>query len=161
MIQLIALAAMAAFQAAAGAQQADMIRENAKFKKRVDDLNANSAALDAFNAEKEGFTESARYEQVVDRAVGADRAILASKGVDVNYGSAAELQDENRLTGYLNQIDIERRAHEKAKGFIREADQLRLQGGMSLRQANINAAATEGQGITSGLTTLASGYARS
>lgn len=161
MVQLIALAAMAAFQAAANFQQADMIRQNAAFKKRVDDLNSESAALDAFNAEKEGYTESARYQQVVDRAVGADRSALASKGVDVNYGSAAELQDQNRLTGYLNQIDIERRAHEKAKGFTREADQLRMQGSMSLRQSNINAAATEGQGITSGLTTLVSGYARS
>lgn len=161
MVQLIAALGLAAFQVASGYQQGEMMRENARFKKEIDDLNIESAQVDAFNAEKEGWTQQARYKNVIDSTVSEQRSDFAAKGVDVNYGSAAELQDESKLTGYLNLIDIQKKANERAQGFRREAANTFLSSSLSFRQSESEASAKQMSGLMTGAGTAISGYSRS
>lgn len=161
MVQLIAAAALAAFQIASGYQQGEMIRENARLKREIDDLNIESAKVDEFNARKEGYTEASRYQNVIDQTVGEQRAAFAAKGVDVNYGTAAEVQAETEFTGYLNKLDIFKKANERAQGFQKEIINMRLGSAMTFRQSQVDAAGAEAQGIGKGLGTAISGYSRS
>lgn len=161
MVQLIAAAALAAFQIASGYQQGEMIRENARLKREIDDLNIESAHVDAYNARKEGYTEVSRYQNVIDQTVGEQRAAFAAKGVDVNYGTASEVQAETEFTGYLNKLDIFKKANERAQGFEKEAANMRLSSSMSFRQAETDAAGAQMRGLGQGLGTAISGYSRS
>ncbi len=149
---------VAAYQVISGYQQAEMIREQAKLKQQIDDMNADDALLDAYNAEKEGFSESARYGSVVNSTVGEQRVAYAANNVDVNYGTAADVQDETRLVGAMNVLEIQRRAREKAAGYKKEARNIRLQGGFNRAQAQLDASGAQTRGITSGMSTFVTGY---
>lgn len=155
-----ALAALMAYQVVSGFHQAELIREQARLKKQVDDMNAEDAEIDAHNAEVYGFTESARYQSVVDQTVGSQRGIYAAQNVDVNYGTAAQKQEETKLTGYFNMLEMQRRAKERALGYKKEARNIRLGSGFSRLQSNMDANASINYGITSAMSTGVSGYAR-
>lgn len=157
-IPLIVYGALAAFQAMSGAQQAAGIQQQAEFKQRIDDQNAALADVDAYETEKFGLSESARYANVVDSTVSQQRVGYASEGVDVNFGTAADIQAETKLTGFLNQLEIQRQAREKAAGYRREAINLRLGAGAVGMQGAINAGAAQTAGITSAASTGISGY---
>ncbi len=148
---MIALYALAAFQAASGLQQADLIRQQAGVTDAINQLNAKYTDIDADNAMKEGYTESARYQTEVDKTVGAQREGFAADGVDVNYGTAAEVQADTRVTGFLNNLDIQNQARAKALGLRQQASNIRLQGSMGRSQAELNAGGATTQGIASGL----------
>ncbi len=159
-IPLLVYGALAAFQVISGNQQAATIEAQANLKQRIDNLNADRADIDAYEAEKFGFTESARYQSVVDATAANQKVAYASQNVDVNYGTAADVQGETRLTGLLNTLEIQRQAREKAAGFKNQARNLRLGGGMAAQQGAIDANATRNQGYIGAAGTLLSGYSR-
>ena len=146
-------AALAAFQVVSGYQQAEGIREQANLNQRIGDMNAKYADMDAWEAEKFGYTESARYQNVIDSTISEQRVGLAAKGVDISTGTAKALQDENRLTGMLNILDIQKMARQKAMGFKVQASNLRLGGQMGQYQANINASAARNTGVLNAAST--------
>lgn len=155
-----AVVGVAAFQMVSGAQQAETIRDNAQISKEVNGINAGYAELDAYNAEQEGFTQEARYQTTIDKTLGEQKVALAAKGVDINFGTAAELQSETKLTGFLNKLDMKNRAHKIALGFENQASDIRLKGSSDSAQASYNASAVENAAVLSGLSTAVSGYTR-
>ncbi len=144
---LIAYGALAAFQMMAGNQQADAIRRQAAFKQQIDNMNAGYADLDAYNAEKQGHTQSARYQNVIDSTVAEQRTGYASSNVDVNYGTAAQVQGESRLTGLMNALDIQRQAREKAFGYTVQGINYRLGGVTAVGQGAVDAYGAEQAGV--------------
>ncbi len=153
--------AAAAIQLGSGYQQAQLIRQNAEVRKQIDGLNIAAANQDSFNARAFGDTEAARYQSTIDATVGKERADLSGQGVDVNYGSAAEVQADSRIDGMLSQLDIQQKAYQRAQGYIKEANNTRLTGGMYQSQMGQDAATAEGVGDANALKTLISGYTRS
>lgn len=152
------LPAFAAFEIVAGAQQAETIRENAQLQKRVSDLNAGFADLDAYNAEQAGYTKSARYQEIIDKTVGAQRTAEAANNVDVNFGTAAQLQQETKLTGFLNQLDIKQQASMQALGYKNQAANIRLQGIVGQNNAAGAASTAQTNALLNAGKTLVSGY---
>lgn len=157
---LVAYGALAAFQVMAGYDQAGAIRQQAQFKQQVDNLNAGYADLDAYNAKTLGYTQSSRYENVIDSTVGAQRTGYAQQNQDVNFGTAQNVQAETRLTGMLNIMDIQRQARERALGFTREASNLRLGGSAAVAQGALDSAAAQTQGLIGAVRTGVAGYDR-
>lgn len=157
---MLPLIALAAYQVISGYQQAETIREQARLKKQIDDINADDAELDAYKAEQYGYTESARYQSVVDQTVAGQRAAYAANNVDVSYGTAAQKQNETRLTGYFNMLEMQRRGKERALGYKREARNIRLGSAFARQQGEIDAASARAHGISSGLSTGITGYSR-
>jgi len=149
---------VAAFSLISSAQQAEGIRENAKLSKEVAELNAKYAEIDAYEAEQQGLTEEARYQSVIDSTVSAQRLAFAVQDVDVNTGIAKELQNESRLVGMLNKMDIKNQAHARALGIKGQARQYRLQGSMDQNQARGQASAVQNAGVMSAVSTSLSGY---
>lgn len=155
-----AIAGAAAFSLIAGAQQAETIRANAAITKSVSDMNARYAELDAYDAVQEGYTKEARYQEAIDDTVGAQREAYAFHNVDVNFGTAQQLQAQTKLTGFLNQLDIKNMADQKSRGYQSQAINIRLSGITGQIQSNQAANLATSQGALRGLTTLVSGYTR-
>jgi len=155
-----AAAAMAAMQIGAGIQQAGLIRQQARITSMVNEMNAKYVEIDAYEAEKFGHTEQAAYESTIDEAVAEQRMSFVAQNVDVNYGTAAEVQAETRLIGFLNKMEIQSQARAKALGLKREAANIRLGSTMQRAQSEINASAAITQGVIGAANTGLSYYAR-
>lgn len=154
-------AVMAAYQIASSMQMAELTRGQAKLSKRVADMNADAQDLDAWQAEADGYTESARYATTMSNILADQRVAFAARGVAVDSGIGKELQNESRLSGFLNTLDIQNQAHSRALGFKNQARNTRLGAYLETAKASAVASAQQTAGIMSAAGTLASGYARS
>lgn len=155
-----AVAAMATLNVMSGFQQAEMIGRQADLTERLGEMNAKYAEIDAYEAEKFGESEVARYQKVIDSTIADQRLAYASQGVDVNYGTAAEVQEETQLTGFLNKLEIMKAAHSKAKGLRNEAANYRVGGFMNRVQSDMNAYGARASGIMNAANVGLSAYAR-
>lgn len=158
MYQAIAVGALATLQVVGGIHQSEMIRAQAALRQRLDDMNADAAEVDAYKAEVEGFSETARYQSVIDHTIADQRLAFTSQNIDANYGTAAQIQEESKFTGYVNILDIQRQAREKALGFKNDARNIRLGAGYRRMASNAEAAAQQFSGIVQGAGTV-TGYA--
>lgn len=153
-------AGLAAYSMLTGMQNAEMIRENARLSQEVNDFNSDLALLDAYQAQQDGYSQEARYENVISQTIGSQRAAYAAGGVDVNFGTAAAVQSETRLRGELNKMDIINEANNRAIGYRNEARATRLQGFLNSSASEVSAAATQNAGIIKAAELGLSGYAK-
>lgn len=153
-------AALAAYQIWSAYNQAEVIRDQAELTKNIAEMNAKYAEIDAWEAEKYGYTESARYQSIVDQTVGEQRAAFAAQNVDVSFGTAKEIQQESKVTGFLNQLDMQRQARAKAMGLKFEASNYRVSGSMSQAQGGAQGNATMNAGFANAGATAVSGYGK-
>lgn len=154
----IAFLGTGALQLYGAFNQAKAIEESAKLTEQINEMNAEYAELDAYKTEKQGYSEVARYKSTINQTVSSQRAGYASDNVDVNYGTALELQQETKLVGMLNALDIQNAAHNKALGFKREAANIRLNGSMQHAQAELDAYSARLSGVTGAAKTGIAGY---
>lgn len=153
-------AGMAGFSIISGLQQGETIRANAEVSKQINEANADLIMIDAHNAELDGYSQEARYQDVIDKTISNQRVGFAANNIDVNFGTAAEIQDEAKLVGTLNKIDIVNQAHDKAMGLESQARSVRLQGYLNNAQAQGIASATQNSTILKGLGEGISGYGK-
>lgn len=95
-----------------GAYQSDLLGQNAAFKRRAADETIFA-----------GDT-SADWQRVrTGQAVGTQRTAQAGNGIDVNSGSAAQLQDDTAMIGELDALTIQNNAAREAYGYRVQAEQ--------------------------------------
>lgn len=152
---------LAGLQLAGSYFAAQNVKETAELNREIANMNAEFAELDAYDAEIEGLSESARYQSVIDETIDTQRVLLEAQGVDTSFGSAAALQEESKFIGTLNKMEIEARAQERALGFERQADDIRLSSHLQFAKAEQRASDIMFQGVTSAAQTGLTGYARS
>ncbi len=140
---LIAAAAMAAVQVATSLKQADEIRMNNRLNQMLADMNADFLEMDAWDAEKDGISQATRYRSMIDDIVGDQRVAFAQGGADVSYGSAKEVQEGAKLTGYLNQLDMVQQGRNQAQNLRNEALNVRFGASMAGEAAMAKARAVE------------------
>ena len=138
---------MGAFQVWSGVQQSSLIKKQGRLQQQIADMNAKYADYDAYEAEKYGYTEIARYQTMVDSTVSDQKVAMAAQGVDVSDGTAAELIAETRFTGFLNALDMENAARSKALGIKMQAANYRLGGYMEQVQNRIDSNSAMMSGI--------------
>lgn len=143
----LAYLALGGLQLWSGLQQAEQIRANARLTERIGQMNARFAEIDAYEAEKMGYSEAARYQSVVDDVISDQRTIMAANNIDITEGTAKELQEESRLTGFLNTLDLQKAARAKALGLKIEASNMRLGVDLNRIQSDINADASVRAGV--------------
>lgn len=98
-----------------GAFNAGMLNRNAALKEQ--------AAQESIFA---GDT-SADWQRVrTGQAIGTQRSVQAANGIDVNSGSAAQLQDDTAMIGELDALTIQNNAAREAYGHRIQADQDRM-----------------------------------
>lgn len=95
-----------------GDYSSDMLQKNAAFKNKAAD-----------ETEIAGNT-SADWQRVkTKQAIGTQRTALAANGVDVNSGSASQLQDDTAMLGELDALTIQNNAAREAYGYRVQATQ--------------------------------------
>lgn len=157
---VIASAALAGIQLAGGYFASQNAKVTAKLNRDINELNAEFAELDDHNAKIDGYSEIARYQKVIDQTLGEQQAILTGADVDVNYGSAADIQNETVFIGELNKMELEKQAQESASGFRNQARQYRVSGQLGYSRGIQESETMKLQGLSSAISTgiRASGY---
>lgn len=111
-----------------GAFNAGMLNRNAALKE-----DAAQESIFAGNT-------SADWQRVrTGQAIGTQRAVQAANGIDVNSGSAAQLQDDTAMIGELDALTIQNNAAREAYGYRIQADQDRLNAIQTKTNAGNNA----------------------
>jgi hypothetical protein len=111
-----------------GAFNSSMLTSNSAFK--------NQTAQETINA---GDT-SADWQRVrTGQDIGTQRTTQAANGIDVNSGSAAQLQDDTAMIGELDALTIANNAAREAYGYRVQAKQDRLNAAQVKTNASNNA----------------------
>jgi hypothetical protein len=152
---------MAALELIGGYFASQNIKETARINREIAEMNAEFAELDAYDAELEGYTVQARYQSVIDNTLSEQQLAMTAQGVDVNYGSAAVLQEETRFIGELNKMEIEKRAQEQALGIKRQARDTRFSANLQFGQEQARAAQAMFGSVMGAAKSGATGYQRS
>lgn len=98
--------------------QSGLLTQNAAFK--------NQAATET---EMAGDTAADWQRVRTGQAVGTQRTAQAANGIDVNSGSAAQLQDDTSMLGELDALTIQNNAAREAYGY-------RVQAGQDMKNAH-------------------------
>lgn len=162
-IPLIIAGVAMAGQVLGGLKQADDIKSAARLNKMLAEMNAGFIEMDAWEAEKYGFTQATRYQSIVDDVISDQRVGLAAQGVDVSFGSAAQLQQDTKLTGFLNQLDMIQQAQNQSKNLKNQAMSVRFGAKMDGIAADSKARGAENAGYMAAANTAVgafSGYAK-
>lgn len=155
-----AYALLAGAQLVGGYQSADAIRRNGNIRSSINDMNAKFSELDAFNAVRDGQSKAARFATTEADVIGKQRTQMAAQHVDVNYGTAVDVQSDSKLTSMLNVLELQKQGRAQAMGLKMQAINTRLGSQMSELQSQMDASAAENHGFTSALSTGISGYER-
>lgn len=151
---------LAALQLVGGYYASENIKATADLNNDIADMNAEFAELDAYDAEIDGYSEVARYQSVIDSTLGTQRANLAAADVDLNYGTAATIEEETRFIAEVNKMEILAQAEAQSLGYQREARDYRLKGFLDSAQAAGRASSARFGAVTSAANTGLTGYRR-
>lgn len=88
-----------------------------RYKAKVDDRNAALDRASAQDALERGRIEEGRQGRKTGQLVGQQRAAMAANGVEVDFGSAADLQADTRQVGFEDAQTIRENAARESKGY--------------------------------------------
>lgn len=138
----------AATSVSGGIIQSKALKSQGQYQKDVAELNAQAAELAATDAIKRGEKNAEKLRTKGKLIRGAQRAGYAAQGIEVDSGSAAEVQAETARMTTEDTIDIRNNAWREAWGYRFEAQNLRSGGLFASLDANNKAQNTL---LTSGL----------
>ncbi len=119
---------LVASQLASGMAQASAYEAQASFSESQADINARFAELEAEAALVQGDKDAAEYSKKVRSIVGSQRAALAAQGIDVDSGTALEIQLETAAQGAMDAQTIKNNAWRQSFGLTQESVASRVQG---------------------------------
>ena len=117
-------------QIASSYADAKSIKSESSYKAQQLEFNSRFANLQAKQVEQQGREESKAHLQKVKSLVGRQRAGLAAQGIEVNTGTALDLQTEAAGLGALDALTIRNNAFREATGY-------RIEGIQSYGQAQM------------------------
>ena len=136
--------------------QASAMRAQGDYQKSMSDLNARIAGIEAKDAVSRGDTAAMQYKKNVAKVIGAQRSSYAAQGVNVDSGSASDIQDQTSLQAARDVNQIKSNSWREAWGYKVEAGNSSIAGTFAQNAAKFNASSTllTGglQGIGAGLT---------
>lgn len=137
-----AIAAISAVTALTSYEQAQGQRSAGSAQRAMFEANARIADLQAQDAVLRG-QEAARQKLVQTRGlIGSQRATLAAQGIDVESGTALDLQVETAGLGALDALTIRNNAAREAWGYRVQASDLESKGVFSSLAASNAAGST-------------------
>lgn len=116
---LMAVSSLAGGAAGLGGSisQAQAIRAQGAYQKSVGLQNARMSELSAQQSLERGQLLAASQGIRTGKILGAERAAYANQGVDVNSGSAAQVQADTSKMGALDRLTIQNNAARQALGY--------------------------------------------
>lgn len=101
--------------------------------------NAQFAEYQAQDAEARGKIDERKMRQLTEKTIGAQRAGLAGQGVDVNTGSALDVQADAAYLGELDALTIRTNAAKEAWGYRTQSQNLIQRGKNAKREGELGA----------------------
>ncbi len=124
------------------------------YANRTSERNARAAEFEAKDVIARGDKASAKARAAARYERGATRAQMAAQGIDVNSGSAADIQDDVTMIGEIEANTIKNNAWRQAFGLKVEAENSRADGEFKKMAAGAEARSTL---VTGGLNAFSSG----
>jgi hypothetical protein len=112
-------------QYVAGRRAATSVEQQANYEGDVLDLNARQADAQATDALSRGRLEENRLRADTRGLIGAQRAALGSSGLDLNVGSAVDVQADAAGLGEFDAMTLRNNARREAYGYQVDAATLR------------------------------------
>jgi hypothetical protein len=137
-----AMTFLSALSLGQGFSNASAEEMSGKFQRAQSERNAKFAELMGEQALAAGEKQAKEYQVKVNQMVGSQRAALAGSGVDVNSGSALEIQNDTAELGALDVETIKNNAWRQAFGFKQQAASDRFAGEIAEMTAGSRASAT-------------------
>lgn len=121
------LIAGAVLGAVGSVQQGFAAQQQSEFNAQVARNNQVIAQRKADDARTRGIAEERKNQIASDQLLGEQRAAAAAAGVDVNVGSAADLQADTVAFGRLDDLTIRNNAERAALGFEAQGTQFGIE----------------------------------
>lgn len=102
-------------------KQAEAARAEAAFNAKQSEMNARLSEMQAEDAISRGDKEASNYKQKISQTIGSQRAAAAAQGIDVDSGSAMEIQEDTQRLGEKDVMTIKNNAWREAWGLKVEA----------------------------------------
>ena len=104
-----------------------------EYQNDVARYNARQTENEATRVRQKGTEEEIKQRNKVEQLVSRQRATLASSGVDINTGSAADLQEDALVMGEADALRIRSNYMDQAESMETQAELTREQGRMAER----------------------------
>jgi len=134
-----ALAVGAISSAATAYSQAQAYEAQGYYQKKMSKINASFAEMEAEDAIKRGDREAGDVRRRGKKIHGAQRAALAAQGIDIDSGSALDIQDEARSMTEQDALTVRNNAWREAWGYRVQASNATAEGRMAQLTARGNA----------------------
>jgi len=131
-------------------QQGQASAAAANYNAQLNTQNAAVAKENAAIAGQAGSQQAAMSSQKTRAALGSIKAGEAGSGIDVNSGSAVDVQASTRELGELDALTVRSNATKEAYGYQNQAENFEAQSNLDRYEAKNDAAA----GWLNGATTL-------
>ncbi len=131
--------------------QAKAMKAQGAYMKQQAQTNARLSMMSADDAIKRGDLESGKVRRKASQVLGAQKVNAAAQGIDINSGSAADLQTETEVMSDHDINTIKNNAWREAWGFRVQAQNYEGQGNMAAIGAKYGARQTM---LTGGMNAL-------
>lgn len=113
--------------------------EQGKYLDKVSKVNAGISEQAAKDALARGKVEADDMRQQTKQVIGTQRTGFAANGIDVNTGSAGQIQNDTAALGELDALTILNNAAREAYGYRVQAVDQRQQGKLAKYQGKMEA----------------------
>lgn len=102
--------------------QANAMKQQGKYESSIYETNARIADLQAQDAIKRGDKAAAENDRRTKVLLGAQRARMAAQGIDIESGSALDVQEDTAAYGAEDSLTIKNNAWREAWGYKAQAN---------------------------------------
>ena len=102
---------------AGGMLDAEAYRTQSDFQKRQFEFSQKVADLQAKDAIKRGELQAKRVREAGKKIVGAQRAALAAQGIELDSGTALDIQEETAAFTEMDALTVKMNAYREAWGY--------------------------------------------
>lgn len=131
--------------------QAKSIESQAAFQRQQFEMNSKLADLNAADAIRGGEREIVQFKRQVKQVTGSQRARLAAQGIEIDSGSALDVQLDTAKEAELTVNTIRNNAYRQAWGYKMEAISQTAKGQFTTIAAKNEAKQTMLGGVMSGV----------
>jgi hypothetical protein len=140
-------------------QQAKSVEAQGRYQKSLSGVNAGYAELQAKDAIERGEKDAQAIKRRGKQIIGSQRAALAAQGVEVDSGTALELQEETSELSQVDALTVRNNAWREAWGYRAEAQAATSAGQLASITAKANARNTLVTGGINAANTAGAGFA--
>lgn len=112
-------------------RKAAALREQAAYSREMTEVNRQLAEVNAQDAIRRGDRAASQVYRNARKTMGAQRVAAAVQGIDVNSGSAAELQGETQFLSELDMLTAKNNAWREAWGYRVQSNEATRRGTLS------------------------------